>query len=99
LPSSSQLQAARAYYHAAGIKSAIAAGALATAAGAESLTTSSMGEGGGSLLGSLAQINNRAQERASDKVAQNQQRNFPPNDPTGDKTVAGLIDKSRNSGS
>ena len=84
---------------AAGIKSAIAAGALATAAAGESLATSSMGEGGGSLLGSLAQMNNRAQERASDKEAQNHQRNFPPNDPTGDKTVAGMLDKSRNSNS
>ena len=82
---------------AAGIKSAIAAGALATAAAGESLATSSMGEGGNSLLGSLAQTNNRAHERARDKEEQKPQSAFPPNDPTGDKTVAGLLDKSRNS--
>ena len=55
--------------------------------------------GGGSLFGSLAQINNRAHERGRDKEDQNKQQGFPPNDPTGDKTVAGLLDKSRNSGS
>ena len=84
---------------AAGIKSAIAAGAMATAAATESLATSSMSGGGGSLFGSLAQINNRAHERGRDKEDQNKQQSFPPNDPTGDKTVAGLLDKSRNSGS
>jgi hypothetical protein len=83
---------------AAGIKSAIAAGAIATAAATESLATASMGggHGGGSVLGSLAQMNSRAHER--DQGAQNQPQGFPPNDPTGDKTVAGLMDKSRNSG-
>jgi hypothetical protein len=84
---------------AAGIKNAIAAGAMATAAATESLATSSMSDGhggGGSLLGSLAQMNNRAHERERDKEGQNKQQGFPPNDPTGDKTVAGLIDKSRN---
>jgi hypothetical protein len=86
---------------AAGIKNAIAAGAMATAAATESLATASMneGHGGGSLLGSLAQMNNRAHEHEHGKGEQNQQRNFPPNDPTGDKTVAGLLDKSRNSNS
>jgi hypothetical protein len=72
---------------------------MATAAGAESLATASMndGHGGSSLLGSLSQMNNRAQERARDKEEQGQQRQgFPPDDPSGDKTVAGLIDKSRN---
>jgi hypothetical protein len=81
---------------ATGIKGAIAAGAMATAAAGESLATSSMGAGGDSLLGSLAQTNNRAHERARDREEQKQQRGFPPNDPTGDKTVAGLLDKSRN---
>ena len=84
---------------ATGITGAIAAGAMATAAATEALATSSMGEGhggGGSLLGSLAQMNNRAHERERDKEGQNKQQGFPPNDPTGDKTVAGLIDKSRN---
>ena len=51
---------------------------------------------GGSLLGSLAQMNNRAHERERDKAEQNKQQNFPTNDLTGDKTVAGLLDKSRN---
>ena len=81
---------------ATGIKGAIAAGAMATAAAGESLATSSMGAGGESLLGSLAQTNNRAHERARDREEQKQQQGFPPNDPTGDKTVAGLLDKSRN---
>jgi hypothetical protein len=83
---------------AAGIKNAIAAGAMATAAATESLATSSLNDGhgsGGSLLGSLAQMNNRAHERERDKEGQNPQQCFPQNDPTGDKTVAGLIDKSR----
>jgi hypothetical protein len=82
---------------AAGIKGAIAAGALATAAATEALATSSMGEGGGSsLIGSLAQMNSRAQERERDKAEQSRPQGFPSNDPTGDKTVAGLLDKSRN---
>ena len=84
---------------ATGITGAIAAGAMATAAAAETLATSSMSEGhggGSSLLGSLAQMNNRAHDRERDKEGQNKQQGFPPNDPTGDKTVAGLIDKSRN---
>jgi len=84
---------------ATGITGAIAAGAMATAAAAETLATSSMSEGhggGSSLLGSLAQMNNRAHDRERDKGGQNKQQGFPPNDPTGDKTVAGLIDKSRN---
>ena len=84
---------------ATGITGAIAAGAMSTAAAAETLATSSMSEGhggGSSLLGSLAQMNNRAHDRERDKGGQNKQQGFPPNDPTGDKTVAGLIDKSRN---
>ena len=84
---------------ATGITGAIAAGAMATAAAAETLATSSMSEGhggGSSLLGSLAQMNNRAHDRERDKGGQNKQQGFPPNDPTGDKTVAGLIDISRN---
>lgn len=81
---------------AAGIKGAIAAGAMAAAAGAESLATASMneGQGGGSLLGSLAQMNNRAHERERDK-SEPKDKSFPPNDPSGDKTVAGMLDKSR----
>lgn len=81
-----------------GIKSAIAAGAMATAAATESLATSSMNEGygGSSLLGSLAQMNSRAREQG-DKSAQDRPPSFPPDDPSGDKTVSGLLDKSRNS--
>jgi hypothetical protein len=81
---------------AAGIKGAIAAGAMAVAAGTESLATASMneGQGGGSLIGSLAQMNNRAHERERDK-AEPKQPSFPSNDPSGDKTVAGMLDKSR----
>jgi len=82
---------------ATGIKGAIAAGAMAAAAGAESLATASMNEGqaGGSLIGSLAQMNNRAHERERD-TAEPKEKSFPPNDPSGDKTVAGMLDKSRN---
>jgi hypothetical protein len=81
---------------AAGIKGAIAAGAMAAAAGTESLASASMNEGrdSGSLIGSLAQMNNRAHERERDK-AEPKQPSFPPNDPSGDKTVAGMLDKSR----
>jgi hypothetical protein len=73
-----------------GIKSAIA-----IAAAAESLASSSMGESG-SLIGSLAQMNSRSsgQERDQSKDKQSE-GSFPPNDPTGDKTVSGLLNKSR----
>jgi hypothetical protein len=81
---------------ATGIKGAVAAGAMAAAAGAESLATSSMndGQGGGSLIGSLAQINSRAHEREREK-GEPKQRTFPSDDPTGDKTVGGMLDRSR----
>jgi hypothetical protein len=79
-----------------GIKGAIAAGAVAAAAGTESLVTSSMndGHGGGSLLGSLAQMNSRAHERERDR-AEPKEKGFPSDDPTGDKTIAGMLDKNR----
>ena len=79
-----------------GIKGAIAAGAVSAAAGAESLVTSSMndGNGGGSLLGSLTQMNSRAHEREREK-AEPKEKGFPSNDPSGDKTVAGMLDKNR----
>lgn len=85
---------------AAGIKGAIAAGAMAAAAGAESLATTSMndGMGGGSLIGSLAQMNNRAHEREREK-AEPKDKSFPPNDPSGDKTVTGMLNKSREANS
>lgn len=81
---------------ATGIKGAIAAGAMAAVAGTESLTMASMndGNGGGSLVGSLAQINSRAQERERNK-AEPKEKHFPPDDPSGDKSVADLLNKSR----
>ena len=81
---------------AAGIKGAIAAGAVAAAAGTESLAGASVNEGrdSGSLIGSLAQMNNRAHERERDS-AEPKQPSFPPSDPSGDKTVAGILDKNR----
>jgi hypothetical protein len=79
-----------------GIKGAIAAGAVSAAAGAESLVTTSLndGNGGGSLLGSLTQMNSRAHEREREK-AEPKEKGFPANDPSGDKTVAGMLDKNR----
>jgi hypothetical protein len=78
----------------AGITGAIAAGAVATTAAAESLVVASInGSGGSSLIGSLAQMN-RGRDR---KGGNSQQEGFPPNDPTGDKTIADLLRKSRNS--
>ena len=47
--------------------------------------------GGGSLIGSLSEMqgnNHRRTQPAS--------RGFPPDDPTGDKTVAQMIRKTRN---
>lgn len=81
---------------AAGVKGAIAAGAMAAAAGTESLATASMneGQGGGSLIGSLAQMNNREHERERDR-AEPKKKGFPSDDPSGDKTVSRMLDKSR----
>jgi hypothetical protein len=81
---------------ATGIKGAVAAGAMAAVAGAESLVGASMNEGrdSGSLIGSLAQMNNRAHERERDR-ADPKEKSFPSDDPSGDKTVAGMLDKTR----
>jgi hypothetical protein len=78
---------------AAGISGAIAAGAIATTAATESLVVASInGSGGSSLIGSLAQMNKgRDRERGNSR-----QNGFPTNDPTGDKTVADLLRKTRN---
>jgi hypothetical protein len=78
-----------------GIKSAIAAGAVAATAGVESLTMASMseGHGGGSLISSLAQMSNRAHDKAEPK----EQKGFPPDDPTGDKTITRLLNNGRDS--
>jgi hypothetical protein len=74
-----------------GIKTAIAA-----AAATEALVNSSLGENGGSVIGSLAQMNSRnsGQERDEPKEKQSE-GSFPSNDPTGDKTVSDLLNKSR----
>lgn len=79
-----------------GIKGAIAAGTMAAAAGVESLTTASINDGrdGGSLIGSLTQINSRAHEHERNK-SEPKQQGFPLDDPSGDKTVGGVLDKSR----
>jgi hypothetical protein len=73
-------------------KAAVAGGSAGMAAamtGAETLVTNSMngGSGGMSLIGSLTHAKNR-----SDKG----NGSFPANDPSGDKTVEGLIRKSKN---
>jgi hypothetical protein len=74
-----------------GIKSAIA-----IAAASEALVSSSMGENS-SVISSLAQMNSRNSGQEHDQSKEKQSENtFPPNDPTGDKTVAGMLDKSRN---
>jgi len=74
-----------------GIKSAIA-----IAAASEALVSSSMGENS-SIIGSLAQMNSRNPGQERDQPKEKQSENsFPQNDPTGDKTVAGMLDKSRN---
>jgi hypothetical protein len=81
----------------AGIKNAIAAGAVTAAAAAESLMTASMngGFGGGSLVGSLAQMKDRGRDRQNGD--QNTNRgSFPPNDPAGDRTVSEMLRKTRN---
>ncbi|HEV2328527.1 MAG TPA: hypothetical protein VGY56_07040 [Verrucomicrobiae bacterium] len=73
-------------------KAAVAGGSAGMAAamtGAETLVTNSMngGSGGMSLIGSLTQAKNRSE---------NGNASFPANDPSGDKTVEGLIRKSKN---
>jgi hypothetical protein len=80
-------------------KGIIHAGAMASAAASESLATSSLngGHGGSSLIGSLAQINNRDQRWGHGKSNQKPKSSIPPNDPSGDKTVASLLDRSQNS--
>jgi hypothetical protein len=82
---------------ATGIKNAIAAGAVTAAAATESLMASSVngGFGGGSLIGSLAQMKAAGRERGDSNAASNCSH-FPPDDPTGDKTVSELLRKNRN---
>lgn len=81
-----------------GVGGAVAAGAVSAATALESLSTASLngGYGGGSLVGSLAEMRGGygpASARARQAPASN---TFPPDDPTGDKTVANMIRKTRN---
>lgn len=74
----------------AAIKNAVMSGAfggaIASATAAETLVAASMneGRGGGSLIGSLVQMNRKSST-------------FPPDDPSGDKTVDDMIRDSKNS--
>lgn len=82
---------------AAGLGGALTAGVISGATAFESLAGASMngGYGGGSLLGSLAEM--RAGHPSATQGRQSQSTTaFPPDDPTGDKTVANLIRKTRN---
>jgi hypothetical protein len=74
---------------------AAGAGMISMASAAEALGTASIngGNGGGSLIGSLSGARSKSQEGNGEKSNTN---SFPPNDPTGDKTVAALIRKTRN---
>jgi hypothetical protein len=75
---------------AAGIRTAIAA-----AAATEALVNSSLGESG-SLIGSLAQMNSRNSGQGGDQSKETKSEgSFPPNDPSGDKTVSEMLKKSR----
>ena len=68
---------------------------IAIAAAGEALVNSSLGENS-SVIGSLAQMNSRNSGQESDQPKENQsQNNFPKNDPTGDKTVAEMLNKNR----
>jgi hypothetical protein len=81
---------------ATGIKDAIAAGAVTAAAATESLMAASVngGFGGGSMIGSLAQMKTAGRDRGESNGANNR-GHFPSDDPTGDKTVAALLRKNR----
>jgi hypothetical protein len=74
---------------------AAGAGVISMASAAEAMGTASIngGNGGGSLIGSLSGARSKSQEGNGEKSNTN---SFPPNDPTGDKTVAALIRKTRN---
>lgn len=82
---------------AASVGDAVKAGIVTAAAGFESLSAASLngGHGGGSLVGSLAETragNGPQTSRSQERPAST----FPADDPTGDKTVANLIRKTRN---
>jgi hypothetical protein len=75
----------------AGASGAIRAGAISAATAFEALGTASVNGGGGSLIGALAEMQGPATRRRRDSGS-----SFPADDPTGDKTVAQLIRKTRN---
>jgi hypothetical protein len=59
------------------------------------LVNSSLGESG-SIIGSLAQMNSRNSGQEGEQSKEKQSEgNFPPNDPSGDKTVSEMLKKSR----
>lgn len=78
----------------AGVSGGVRAGAISVATALESLGAASVngGHGGGSLIGSLAEMQGPSprRQRGSGPAS------FPQDDPTGDKTVAQLIRKTRN---
>lgn len=80
---------------ATGVGGAVTVGAITAATTFESLAGASLngGYGGGSMVGSLAEM--RA-GYGSARARQSESNTFPPDDPTGDKTVASLIRKTRN---
>jgi len=83
---------------ATGVGGAVTAGAITAATAFESLAGASLNGGysGGSLVGSLAEMRagySPAMARARQSPSST---TFPPDDPTGDKTVANLIRKTRN---
>ncbi len=84
-------------------KEAAMAGMMAAATALETLVTASIneGQGGSSLIGSLAQMNaaNKRLTNSGDSGQNEKPTNegFPQNDPSGDKTVADLLNKSKTS--
>jgi len=71
----------------------VQAGVVAAAAAGETLAGTALNNGG-SLVGSLAQM--RACQQPAVGAQSKGQPQFPQNDPTGDKTVNGLLRKTRN---
>jgi len=78
-----------------GVGPALTAGAISAAAGLETLGAASLneGHGGGSLIGSLADMQAPASRNGCQSATST---GFPSNDPTGDRTVADLLRKTRN---
>jgi hypothetical protein len=76
---------------ATGVGGAITAGVTSTATALETLGTAAIngGYGGGSLIGSLSEMQGPRRKQSAPM-------SFPADDPTGDKTVAQLIRQTRN---